>query len=1279
MAKRYSKFYSNYILSKKYQYTTKGTIWERDWVTIGAQHQIEKGKRPFYGDSGFLFTDNSITDTHKRHNFGKIVGEWTYDDVYSSTPNVNVVKINRKSNDLRDFAYYGSCSELVRSSIMHIITWFPACIILSKRAFVKGGVMFDNQFGIDLVTDNIIDDEIVNINRYMSKAWGNYRLVLTGTSEPVVIEGYNIVKIYHKLVDNHNNPITDENDDVEITYDEYIELSDSEKLKYGPVNECLGIQKIALIKIKDANNAEYAIYAYLCNGNVVYATSDTQILEIRPSIEVIDEYFYNLDGFEETILRRDSLPLYTNTFLKMFETDNGIRYAYRTYTWPVVNDYCIDIESPLYLSFVEELSETAREFDDTWTDNMWRNMTHESIKNYDWTYKREYSSDEVEDFIEGGNRVEKIIRIYGRVFDDLKRYIDGIRFTVDLSYDSFNNMPDAEISDRLEFNGWEIYSTIPSFDPDEDLSTVYLNNDYFIDNELKWFLSLNNNEVTASTTDISFLRRLALSSKYLMQSKGTLKSIDMIMAMFGIGPNEYSIEEKYRTMEIGEGREICSVARYINVETQKIGDLVHYDNPSYFYEDPYEGVPFGEVELYGRRFIIPYYTNGKYHVGEFAFQSDGGWYKKSLDVRNRNDYEETLSYLHVVPNFSALLEVNTYALSINGGDDNIYYVTDVSDYVEYNENVPYGLNHYFYCTNVYNPELPASWEPILKFIIDPDGEFLTQEQYDNLPLYVRNHDKDIVDAYPPEINLPETITNLNIGDYEGLGYAYVCGGEIVRYISEEEYSDGKFGYHTPSKPCDVKPDEYITAYRYKYELHNMPISSDIPFMQDITNMIGLEEVGENLYNSLGYAKNGSIVFEDGSVNESSLYDVLTIPGFWSLTYKPTHTFDIKQLYERLRKVDAYDYVSLKTLYEDPAEKYVQLDNGLYAPIIESDSELWERAMYIDSIISSSIGNNPHTGYGNYDLGEKFYEYMRRPFKYYLDNYNLSDELRDEMESYHYTLSDNYSAIRWGEIKSDIRQPYLVNTGWSETSDTVDDVTVYTYKKENSDTIIDGKVKNIANTYKYVDGYYINIESDERRPDWTVPYTEIVDGDEYVYTKVIMPHIYNALPESEKSKWDEHIEEDVLYRLSYVLKSQYHIRSETKRDDLLRGWYEYDVTNGTESKYTYRKDITQAEYDAMPSTSSIETEPFYDKTIGGENGWQNSVIKLNLFSKYTDELDEIENTETKHYYINNKLIILKLKSDVKGFFKKYFLDVIGKYVMQVIPSTAITVVLFEGDE
>ena len=92
MAKRYTKYHSNFILRKKHQNTTNnGSIWERDWVTIGAQHQIEPGKRPYYFDGNFLFTDNIYESYKKRHNFTKRVAQWTYDDVKDS---------EQKENDL---------------------------------------------------------------------------------------------------------------------------------------------------------------------------------------------------------------------------------------------------------------------------------------------------------------------------------------------------------------------------------------------------------------------------------------------------------------------------------------------------------------------------------------------------------------------------------------------------------------------------------------------------------------------------------------------------------------------------------------------------------------------------------------------------------------------------------------------------------------------------------------------------------------------------------------------------------------------------------------------------------------------------------------------------------------------------------------------------------------------------------------------------------------------------------------------------------------------------
>ena len=53
----------------------------------------------------------------------------------------------------------------------------------------------------------------------------------------------------------------------------------------------------------------------------------------------------------------------------------------------------------------------------------------------------------------------------------------------------------------------------------------------------------------------------------------------------------------------------------------------------------------------------------------------------------------------------------------------------------------------------------------------------------------------------------------------------------------------------------------------------------------------------------------------------------------------------------------------------------------------------EKANYLNNIVPNNIGNNPHVGYGKYDLGNEFIEYMRKPFKYSIDkNYFREDML-----------------------------------------------------------------------------------------------------------------------------------------------------------------------------------------------------------------------------------------------------------------------------------------------
>ena len=84
---------------------------------------------------------------------------------------------------------------------------------------------------------------------------------------------------------------------------------------------------------------------------------------------------------------------------------------------------------------------------------------HESVKNFDWSYRREYDIDDEQDNIDGGNRMKDVMRLYGIIYDKAKRYVDGIGMCNNVTYEGYNNCSNAQISDRNALQGWDITST----------------------------------------------------------------------------------------------------------------------------------------------------------------------------------------------------------------------------------------------------------------------------------------------------------------------------------------------------------------------------------------------------------------------------------------------------------------------------------------------------------------------------------------------------------------------------------------------------------------------------------------------------------------------------------------------------------------------------------------------------------------------------------------------------------------------------------------------------
>ena len=209
------------------------------------------------------------------------------------------------------------------------------------------------------------------------------------------------------------------------------------------------------------------VYMFMGNNNEIkYFVDDTNKdnfnIRIRPKKSVIEEYFDNLDTFEKVLLNRYSSPLYTASFELISENDYG-HYTYQDqFTFPTTyGGYNLGSATQTFSTYLKRLVDVGEYYDSMFTDNLWRSMTHEAIKNFDWTHTRHYEKSDEQPFVEGGAKIQKIIRLYGRELDEVKTYIDAIDDVNTVTYDNVNNIPDYFLSDKLEDEGWDVKLVYP--------------------------------------------------------------------------------------------------------------------------------------------------------------------------------------------------------------------------------------------------------------------------------------------------------------------------------------------------------------------------------------------------------------------------------------------------------------------------------------------------------------------------------------------------------------------------------------------------------------------------------------------------------------------------------------------------------------------------------------------------------------------------------------------------------------------------------------------------
>lgn len=96
-------------------------------------------------------------------------------------------------------------------------------------------------------------------------------------------------------------------------------------------------------------------------------------------------------------------------------------------------------------------------------------------------------------------------------------------------------------------------------------------------------------------------------------------------------------------------------------------------------------------------------------------------------------------------------------------------------------------------------------------------------------------------------------------------------------------------------------------------------------------------------------------------------------------------------------VDSGDDTSHYFIIQNKEESVTYGDEGwnnIPVSDINNGTENGVRILYLESIVDNFKGNNPHIGYGNYDDGEGFFDYLRQLFKYSIENNNFASDVYD---------------------------------------------------------------------------------------------------------------------------------------------------------------------------------------------------------------------------------------------------------------------------------------------
>lgn len=552
-----------------------------------------------FTQGNFQFTTSIVEKTNRTFNIGVFSDPLSLDSMniesilqsrIDSAKNLKVYP-NFDLSQITNFALFGSLSKRLSTSVNKIINFFPGSLDVNNVLNFKpistaininyNQVDDETYFEIDL--DTIINPFDID---YTTNSTRNIELkeIQTSYLRDFTVE----YKKYSLFVDNNEYPIT---------FFTGVEDSDTK------------------------------MNLYVKGRPFGYNSTSNENLIIRPTDLYVNEVFSNdLDEVERFLLNRNITPEYTAFFDKTIQKENGtFLFTKEKVTFPKQGSWNLDIISPTFDDYLLKLSQIGESLDISRTNLISRFLTTGALKEFDTP----------------DQKFEKVLQLYGRSFDETRKFIISLANMNSVNYNIGNDIPSQLLKNLAQTLGWSI--NISPISNEKLLESLFVRGT----NEFEG-LPVGK---TPDELNYQFYRNLIMNSAFLFKSKGTRKSIEILLRLIGapealIDFNEYiyiadqrinmkEFNSRFTTISAGTYTDAISV-----VDPTEVYTIFGVPYTAFTTSTIVEDITTTRVDYPVNRFGYPSMPS---ETEDYFFQIGGGWFESTPQHRMPSEFDPTNS------------------------------------------------------------------------------------------------------------------------------------------------------------------------------------------------------------------------------------------------------------------------------------------------------------------------------------------------------------------------------------------------------------------------------------------------------------------------------------------------------------------------------------------------------------------------------------------------------------------------------------------------------------